>query len=174
MIDEFKIRLKDAYKNSARWNRILRLFKADQSTEDLTFRLRDDLLYYIFEEDKRERLCILTSMHKKIFELAYNKHNHAEFHRIYDKVNAFLYICKLSRRLRLYLLHCSQCQLNQTKRHSLYESLRSIQSRVISFHIIAINFVMTLLITIDKNYDCLLTITNKFSKRILLLSRKKT
>lgn len=71
------------------------------------------------------------------------------------------------KRLRIYIAHCSQCQVNQTKRHRFYDELQSIVSLAISFHIVFMNFVIAL--SSSRNYNVLLIVTCKFTKKILLL-----
>lgn len=175
MSDDFKARLKTTYRNNKHWTRVLKIiFNLNDSTrEDLRFKLRDELIYYINELNERERLCISKAMRKKIFQLTHDEQSHEEFHRTYDRLIASMYIRKLSRRLQKYIRYCSECQVNQTKRHSSYEILKSIQSLAISFHTITINFVLALSTTM-QSLNNLLTIIDKFSKKILLLSKKDT
>ncbi len=103
--------------------------------------------------------------------MTHDNHHHVSFHRSYDCISRFLYIKHLSKRLKTYIAHCSECNLNQTKRHRLYESLQLIISSLISHHIIIMNFIMTFFVT-KNDLNSLLIITCKFSKRILLLSEK--
>ena len=55
----------------------------------------------------------------------------------------------------------------------MYRSLDSIQTPSICRHIIIINFIMTLLKSIE-GYNCALTITDKFTKRITIMTGKDT
>ena len=190
MTDSFKTRLKDEYLKNKRWKRILELLLSSKSVElttvnsddttnsdyrleDLQFRLRNDLIYYVEFVNEREQLCIFRSMTKEVFELTHDRQSHVKYHRIYANLASSIYIRKMSSRLQKYIQHCSQCQLNSTKRHSSYEFLRSITSSIISFHTISMNFILALSI-ISEEYDTLLTITDKFSKRVLLISDKET
>ena len=75
----------------------------------------------------------------------------------------------LSKHLRAYINYCSKCELNQIKRHKSYDNIIFINRPGIPFHIIIINFIMTLFMT-KEGFDNLLTITDKFSKRILFIS----
>lgn len=173
--NEFKTRLKNEYKTDDHWNNILKMIKnakeQDEQLVDIKFKHRNKLLYYINSNDKREKLCISITMKKKIFQMIYDSHHHVSFHQLYDRISRFLYVKHLSRWLKTYIVHCFKCNLNQTKRHKLYESLQLIISLLISHHIIIMNFIVTLLVT-KNGLNSLLMITCKFSKRILLLSEK--
>ncbi len=118
-------------------------------------------------------VCMINSivMKKKIFQMIHDDHHHVNFHWSYDCISRSLYVKHLNRRLKTYINHCSECNLNQTKHHRFYESLQLIINSLISHHIIIMNFIVTLFVT-KNDLDLLLTITCKFSKRILLLSEK--
>ena len=139
------------------------------SSRDIKFRLRNDLIYYVFEEEKN-RLCISEIMKHEIFQMIHDLNNHENFHRAYDRLINFVYVRHLTKRLRIYIEHCSQCQLNQIKRHSLYDSLQSINTSMIFFHTLTINFIFALLIVDDMN--CALTAICKCSKKQLIVSDK--
>ena len=134
---------------------------------EIDFELKDDLLYH--KTDNKLRLCISKVLKKNIFKLTHDDNQHAEITRFYARIVESLYILKLFRKLKAYLTHCSTCQLNQIKRHKLYEKLISIICSTISFHTIAINFILTIS---KKNYDTLLIIICKYSKRIAIISEK--
>ena len=175
MKNEFKTRLKNEYETDNHWNDILKMIKNaeewDEQLVNIKFKHRNELLYYINSNDERERLCISIAMKKKIFQMTHDNHHHVNFHRSYDRISRSSYIKHLSRRLKTYITHCSECNLNQTKHHRLYESLQLIISLLISHHIIIMNFIVTLFVT-KNGLNSLLMITCKFSKRILLLSEK--
>ena len=50
----------------------------------------------------------------------------------------------ISRKLRLYLLHYSLCQFNQTKRHNFYDKLTFIFTSSLLFRTIIMNFIFVL------------------------------
>lgn len=85
-----------------------------------------------------------------------------------------MYVQRLTNRLKFYIRHCLNCQINQTLRHFSYEILNLISSSLISFYIIVINFIMKLSYTRHEfeEFDVLLTITNKFIKQVLLIFDK--
>ena len=143
----------------------------EQFSRSIKFRLREKLIYYVFEDnDNKNRLCISTSLKQKIFRMTHDLNNYDDFHKIYDKLVNFVYVKHLVKRLRVYIKHCSQCQINQTKRHFFYDSLQSIDIFVVFFHIIAINFILTLSIMNDIN--CAFIVTCKFNKKNLIVFNK--
>lgn len=102
MSNNFKSRLKEVYFINKRWSRIREVLEnssTSKSLDKLRFRIIDNLIYYISDDDERERLCILKTLRKEIFELAHDCHNHVDFHRTYNRIIAFVYIRKLARRL---------------------------------------------------------------------------
>src|SRR5437764_604472 len=63
---------------------------------------------------------------------------------------------------------CNTCQVNQTRRHKPYGALNPIASPSFAFHTITIDFVLGLPEVGADRFDTLLTITDKFSKRVAL------
>ena len=191
MSDDFKQRLKQGYTKDPHWERLLQMLKP--SAEDVTatpaathttqaesakrvpgipFVLREGLIYHINGED-RWRLGVPPSMEQEMFEQAHDLSNHGGYHRCYDRLSHTVFIRHLSKRLRTYIAHCPECQLNQTKRHKPYGSLIPITTPAIPFHTIAMDFIVALPLT-KAGYDCLLTITCKATKRNLLVPGKET
>ena len=180
MSDDFKSRLRKAYKEDDQWKRILEMLSRNDTPGDppaeiekpgLRFKLRNDLIYYV-SGDGRERLCIPQAMEKDVFHMAHDLSNHGGFHRSYDRLSSSVYIRQLSRRLRSYIMHCPDCQVFQTARHSPYGSLNPIVTPAIPFHTLAMDFVVELP-EID-GHDVLLTMTDKFTKKVLLISGRNT
>ena len=83
----------------------------------------------------------------------------------------FHFIRELSKQLRDYLRHCSKCQIYQTHRHKSYDSLQSIFISSIFFHTIIIDFIL-ILFKFRENYDCFMSITCKFIKRVTCICDK--
>ena len=99
--------------------------------------------------------------------------SHEGFHRTYNQILNSIYMKNLVQCLHLYISHCPDCQLNQTKRHLLYESLILIDTAPILFYCITIDFIVTLPLTCEEE-NSLVTITCKFTKWLLLLSGQET
>ena len=180
--DSFKQDLIQAYKNDNQWNKILALLKTETSEgiDDnarklgLRFKHRDGLIYYTNLDDRRERLCVPNELKKQIFKLAHNRQHHNGFHRSYNRITGSIYLRHLSKHLRSYIEHCPNCQLNQTKRHKPYGSMLPIDRGTgVPFHTVTMDFIPALPVTLE-GCDNLLTITCKFSKRVLLLPGRTT
>jgi hypothetical protein len=146
----------------------------DQNHEKIEFERRNDLIYHLNKFIFRARLCISKTMLRNVFKMTHDDLAHADFHRVYVAISKTLYIRHLSYHLRQYIDYCSECLLNQIKRHKFYDVLIFIFSSKISFHIITINFVLTLSQSKQEKFDTLLIVTNKFSKNKLLISKRNT
>ncbi len=138
--------------------------------DDIEFERREDLIYHLNRITLKARLCIFKSLIQNIFRMTHDDLAHADFHRAYATIFETLYIRRLVHYLRQYIEYCSNCLLNQTKRHKLYDVLNLISSSKLLFHIIIMNFVLALSRSDLENHDIMLTITNKFFKEKLLIS----
>lgn len=114
----------------------------------------------VYHKENR-RLCIFASMKKNIFCLAYDQNQHLKTIRCLHRIKKSIFMFRLFKRLRPYIDHCFQCQFNQTKKHKVYEKLMFIISSAIFFYTIIMNFI----ITISNEFDTLLIIICKFSKK---------
>lgn len=132
------------------------------------FELDDGLIYSL--ANGRRRLCIPSTCEQAVFAMAHDENQHAGRHRCYQRISDALYVPRLSRKLRQYLEHCPSCQLNQTKRHRPYGELMPISSVSKPFHTLAMDFIVGL----PGAYDALLTVTDKFSRRVMLIYGKST
>lgn len=137
---------------------------------DIDFQLIDDLIYHIHENNDYDidesRLCISKNCQKEIFKIAHDDNAHVDHHRVYRRLIEIVYMFDMSRKLCLYLRHCLACQLNQIKRHNSYEKLTSIFTSTLSFHIIAMNYILTLFEM--KDLDVMLIMTNKVTRQLQL------
>ena len=191
IIDEFKERIKAAYQAEKIWTKVKEVLESeddsygrenDADTRDLPdlrsrktklkFILRDGLIYNTESVTDAPRLCILNSLEKEIFQIAYDNLLYGGFNRTYDRIARSVYMRGLSKRLRTYLAYCQVCNLNQTKRYLPYSNLQPIGSPLEIFYTICMDFILAL----PEFYNCdtLLTITDKFSKRVLLLPGNNT
>ena len=144
---------------------------SDQTEEGastgIDFELLNGLIFHI--KDK-PRLCIPATMEKEVFAIAHDANAHAGQHRAYQRLLNAVYIPRMSRKLHLYLKHCPSCQLNQTKRHRPYGELRPLSTPDLPFHTLAMDFVVAL----PGTFDSLLTVTCKFSRKLMLIPGKTT
>jgi Integrase zinc binding domain len=107
-----------------------------------------------------------------VFENAYDRNSHIGFHRVFERISETLYLYHLAKRLRRYIKLCHICVIHQTKRHASYGQMVPIRPPDIPFHTIAIDFIDKL--PPQKGLDALLSVTDKFTKRVLLISGKMT
>ena len=133
----------------------------------IRFRNRDGLLYFTSGLAGSERLCIPESMEAEVFHQAHDLTHHGGFMRTYDRPRHSVYVRSMVKRLKAYIAHCPECQVNQTKRHPGYGELTPIVSPAIPFHTIAMDFIVAL--PLSRGMNVLLTITCKFTKKILLV-----
>ena len=133
------------------------------------FELDPDGLMYNTSTEVR-RLCIPLAVEQEVYRLVHDDAAHAGIHRCYNRLAETLYIPRLSRKLRRYIEHCPSCQLSQTKRHRPYGELVPIKSPPYPFHTIAIDFILGL----PGEMDVILTVTDKFSRRVLTIPGKST
>ena len=182
LADNFKQCLQNTYKKDNQWKYILDMIQFRElgtvnedllkQSAELHFTYWNDLIYYVNNIDGCKHLCISVCLKKKIFELAHNQQHHSGFHCTYDQIFSSLFLQHFIRWLKRYIFHCSECQVNQMKHHSLYGLLQPILMFSISFHIIIMNFVLVLLSADSEWFNNLFTVTDKFMKWILLLSSK--
>ena len=103
--------------------------------------------------------------------LTHDEMSHSDYVRTHKRLIEDLYLCNLSKHLYEYIQHCSQCQLMQISRHQLYDVMQSILMSSQPFHTITIDFILTLFTT-KKEMNCVLSITDKFSKTVTFIPEK--
>ena len=103
IFDDFKRKLKIVYITNDYWKKILKIIKnsfesidnnvivINEQFRDIRFKLRNHLIYYTFNENKK-RLCILTIIKQKFFRLIHDFNNHDDFHYTYDRIINSIYI----------------------------------------------------------------------------------
>lgn len=179
MTSEFKARLIQGYSKEKSWSKIIKMLEdlrkrtSTETIEDdepvktgIDFELHGGLIYH----KENRRLCIPVTLEQEIFKLAHDQNQHSGATRCFHRIRETIFIPRLSRKLRVYIDHCPQCQLNQTVRHKAYGELMPIVSPAIPFHTVAMDFIMA----IPDDFDTLLTITCKFSKRLTIIPGKST
>ena len=177
MLKEYRFKFAIAYEYDKKWFKILRSLKVERKRFknelmkyvkifNIQFVFRKDLIYYQNEYNNRKRLCIFKSLKQKIFELIYNKHNYKEFYYIYKRIIESYYLRHLIRRLKHYIFYCSKCQLNQTKKHAFYESLKSILTSPLIFYTIIIDFILRFSF-FQNEFNIIMILTNNFNKKMI-------
>ena len=108
-------------------------------TFEINFQLIDDLLYHV--KKNYFKLCILNNCIFDILKLIHDDNSYIEYYQIYARL-VLVYIRKLFKKFTNYIRYCSNCQLNQTKRHRFYEKFAFINTSHLFYHIIEINFIL--------------------------------
>lgn len=118
-------------------------------------------------------ILLSKALEKDIFEMAYDKHYPAGFHRAYNTITAGLYFRNLSRQLTRYIHYCPQCQYYQTMRHAPYGALQLVVGLPIPFHTVTADFILGLP-KLKRGMDAMMTVTCKFSKKVEFVPGKET
>ena len=186
MSQEFNGKIKQGLEKDKKWAKIIELIKKQQDLDKetqrkelkdrefakiLRFRLHEGLLYFVDPVDERHRLCIPESMEQEVFQMAHDQQLHGGLNRIYPRITSNFMVKNLKRRLRQYISHCPTCLTIQTKRHKPYGFLNPIDTPPSLFTHITMDFVSGLPEEKIGDYtaDVFLTITDKFSKRVLII-----
>lgn len=140
---------------------------------NLPFQLVHDIIYYKDQMADRLRICILKNLEKEIFKQAHDGNAQAGFNTTYARIAETIYISRLSRQLKKYIGHYPEYLRNQTRRHQPYGDLTNIPAPAIPFHTVAMDFIVALPTTTGGK-NALLTVTDKYTKRVLLVPGKNT
>ena len=177
--EQFKTKLREGYKLDEPWRRVADMLDKDvEDNAKLSFvRADDGLIWHLSPSTgdlayQHSRLCVPKNAIKDVLQSAHDQ-SHQGFSKCFNTINDSWYIRNLTKHLRLYLLHCPQCQVFQTRRHKPYGSMQPIDSPPAPFHTITMDFILALPTTLDK-FDSILTVTDKFSKRVTLIPGKAT
>ena len=108
----------------------------------------------------------------EIFKLAHNEIRYFNYVYTHKRFTKKLYIFNIITKFYKFIRHCSYCQLNQISRYKLYNFLQSIFSFAKSFHILIIDFILTLSKSLSNECDYILSVIDKFSKVIIFISSK--
>ena len=138
---------------------------------EINFVFVDFFIYHT--KNDNVRFCVSKNCVQNVLRITHDENYHAKHHRVYARLMKTIYIRKLSKRLIIYIRHCSQCQLNQIKKHKSYDELMFIFTLIISYHIIVINFIIILS---KQTHDCdvMMIIICKFFKKNILIFEKTT
>lgn len=185
MSSAFRARLVEGYAKDPRWAKIIKILDEKASAErrfsdgevaKLPF-VRgsngdNELIFHVNKFTGLKRLCIPEPLVKDIFDIAHNE-GHLGFERCYEVIVRSWYIYGLTRRLRDYIRYCPQCLVFQTRRYRPYGSLQPIESPSIPFYTLTLDFILALPASAE-GFDTILTVTDKFTKRITYISGKST
>lgn len=127
--------------------------------------------FIMLQKKKTSRLCISWFLKKRVYVLIHDDNHHCDFHRAYVRIFESFYIKHLIKRFRKYIKFCRQCIEDQITRHAFYEEFHFIKTLALFFHTIIIDFIFVLS-KISTGLDFVFIITNKFFKKINLISKK--
>ena len=128
----------------------------------LLYKLNDGLLYQIINNETR--FCIPCNLTPKILKIAHEI-MHFNFKKaLQNLIDISIY--KDAKLLKKYIDHYSQCYQNNFKKYFLYDFLQPIFSLFIFFHIVSLDFILKLS---KGEYDAILTVINKYTKRLMLI-----
>ena len=156
---------------------LLPILKQKASTGNLQFTLNQDLIYYINNFTQLNchcqwQLCILQNCYPEVLKMAHDDRQHAGVNCTINHLYESIYIYQMTKHIQQYIKHCPDCHKLQIRRHQQYGKLNPIVTPPEPFHTVAMDFIVKLLK--DAGFDCLATITCKFSKVILLVPDKTT
>ena len=178
MNDVFRQKILDDYKIDSSWNRILNVLDIEndvnlsfeRKNQKLIFRVDDFIGDHVFIF---RRLCISNAVVKDVLEIVHDDSNdHLEYAKCYEQIVSTWYIRDLTRQLRDYLKYCSKCQINRIRRHQSHDSLQFILSSIIFFHTFNLNFIFALSISRVEQFNVVMSITCKFTKRVIIVLDK--
>ena len=102
----------------------------------------------------------------------HNDRQHAEVNCIINHLCKSIYMYQMIKCVWQYIKHCPDCHKLQVRRHQWYGKLNLIITPPEPFHILTMDFIVKL--PENAGFNCLATITCKFSKMILLVPGKTT
>ena len=140
----------------------------------LPYYLDGDLLYFRdVNPTGSQKLCVPESLHKEFLEMAHDNNGHPGLERTLEHLHAVTFY-RTRHVAKRYIDHCPECLKNGTRRHRPYGSLQPILTPPIPFHTITIDFIMALPISSPEGYNVIMTVTDKFTKRIGFIPGKDT
>jgi len=173
VLDQLWQNIKYKYVEESKWKYILQILKRNNTLRSdvtrLLYEIRDNLIFY--KDLKKELcLCILKSLYDRMFKIVYDDIDHSEYAQTHKKLIDLLYFYNLLKNLHKYIQHCSQCQLSQTLHYKSYDVLQLIITSSHSFYTLTINFILILSLSKSDKYNTIISVTDKFSKAITLIS----
>ena len=132
----------------------------------------DNLIYHIDKSTGRYRVCLpdADTLVKDVLEIIHGA-GYPGFEKYFDIISKSWYIRHLKKHIREYLRYCPECLILQTRRHQPYGVLEPIQTPSAPFYTLIIDWILALPIT-DEGWDCILTATDKYSKRVTFIPGK--
>lgn len=146
--------------------------RPDGEIMESTPELQADLIYHVDLVTRVQRLCIPTSVTSDIFAIAHGQ-GHPGFQRCFEIISASYYIHRLRHQLRVYIRHCPECLILQTRRHAPYGDLQPISAPWVPYHTITIDFILALPLS-PEGFDCAMSVSCKATSKVTLIPGKST
>ncbi len=131
-----------------------------------------DLLYMI-ERPGPDRLCIPGKVIQKVLQYGHDQHAHGGIHRTHDRLRSSVYFPKMRKVIQGYIDGCPACQLSKPSRQLPYGQLQPVGKAQQPLEELSLDFIVGLPFT-PKGNNCLMTVTDKFSKFIRLVPGNET
>ena len=141
--------------------------------------LSTGLLYYQDLYDNRYRLCIPHRHLKEILALAHDADGHFGISKTYSRLVSGFFAPRLLKQVKSYIRHCPRCAINKIVYDKPHGTLQPIRTPPEPLHTLTMDFVVGLPSTTcfghgEELFDCILSITCKFSKVVRLVIGKTT
>jgi hypothetical protein len=130
-------------------------------------------LLYFAKWTNSNRLCISTKLSKDIHFHAHDANAHDEIYRTYDFLRKSIFMTNMKKKITKYVTTCSFCQISKSSNQKLYEKLQFISIFQKFLFEMSLNFVVKLFMIIKKN-NAFLTIIDRFSKYVKLISKTRS
>lgn len=124
------------------------------------------ILYFSDPKTKKLKLCIPSNTVQDIFKLNHDGQGHPGFEKSYNRVGESFHVDKLSKKLKLYISSCPVCTASKNRKDQA-GFLKPLDVPWAPLDTITMDFVNGL--PKDKDFDAILTITDKFSKLVQLI-----
>lgn len=133
---------------------------------------KSQLLFHINRLTNVHHLCISSSVAPDILAIAHGE-GYPGFSHCYEIITRSWFIRGFTKLLCAFICYCPKCLVLQTRRHAPYGSLQPIKSSPVPFFILTLDFVLALPLS-KGDYNTLISVTYKFSKRITLIEGADT
>ena len=182
MNDKFKSQLLASYPES-----LIEHIKSGEevngfwTTDKSVFELESSTGFVYFKDTVRHirRLYVPSrQQQKELLLMAHDVQTHHGIDRTLDKLDQF-YWKGMAKSVRDYVLYCPECLRNKTHRHKQYGLLKPVQTPDLPFKTVTLDFITNLpkcasILAPGDVFDKLLTVTDKFSKAVILIPGKST
>ena len=142
----------------------------ESKTNEIKTKKNNKLIFHVDCIIDTQQLCILPKAAAEMIAITHED-GHPGFNKCYETIVKLWYVRGLVKQLQLYIKHYLQYLVLQTRQHQLYKLLQPIYSPAIPYHTITLNFILALL-TSNKGYNTILLLTDKYTKKVFLLSGK--